>query len=275
MLNLGAIKGAFFFNFSWNEIMKNHRFLFAVSLISLLSAPITDCYAACAQHHSDLKVRVSKVYDGDTLQLVDGTRIRIIGVNAPESGRRGQPDEAFARQAKSLLQSMLSKHQQLVSLQYGPDRLDRYGRTLAHVFLDDGSNIAEQLLLKGLASRVAFPPNLWAQDCYQRSEALARSQNLGIWLHIVTPVDKVSLSDKGFRIIEGKVTRVAESKKSIWLNFNEHFAVRIARKDLHQFSQTRFKQLKGRRLQVRGWMYGYKDKKIIQLRHSSMLEIMK
>ncbi len=122
---------------------------------------------------------------------------------------------------------------------------------------------------------MAFPPNLWAQDCYQRSETLARSRKLGIWQQIVTPDDKLTLSDKGFHIIEGQVTRVGNSKKSIWLNFSKHFAVRIARKDLAQFTNTRFKQLQGRTLQVRGWLYGYKDKKIIRLRHSSMLEIMK
>lgn len=249
--------------------------LSAVSLISLYGGLISCSQAGCGQQQTHLKTSVGKVYDGDTLQLTDGTRIRIIGINTPEFGRRGQAEELFAKQAKSFLQSMLNQQDNRVSLQYGPDHLDRYGRTLAHVFLDDGTNIAEHLLLRGLASRVAFAPNLWAQDCYRRSESLARSQKLGIWQHIVTPVDKLSPGDKGYHIIEGRVTRVGDSKKSIWLNFNQHFAVRIARKDLSRFADTRFKQLQGRTLQIRGWVYGYKDKKIIRLRHSSMLEIMK
>lgn len=255
--------------------MKKRSFLSALTFISLYIGLLSSGYAECRQQHTHLKASVRKVYDGDTLQLTDGTRIRIIGMNSPEFGRHGQADELFAVQAKSLLVSMLDKHHNQVSLQYGPDRLDRYGRTLAHVFLDDGTNIAERLLLKGLAVRVAFPPNLWGQDCYQQSETLARARNLGVWQHIVTPVDELSANDKGFHIIEGQVTRVGNSKKSIWLNFNTHFAVRIARKNLTRFANTRFKELQGRTLQVRGWMYTYKDKKIIQLRHSSMFEIMK
>ncbi len=137
--------------------MKKSGFPSVLTFICLFSALISSCYAECKQQHMHMKASVSKVYDGDTLQLTDGTRIRIIGMNAPEFGRRGQADELFAEQAKSLLVSLLNKHNNQVSLQYGPDRLDRYGRTLAHVFLDDGTNIAEHLLISGLASKGGLP----------------------------------------------------------------------------------------------------------------------
>jgi len=255
--------------------MTVHPNLIALALFALCLGLTNTSFAECAQQRTDLKAQVRKVYDGDTLQLSDGTRIRIIGINAPEFGRRGRTDELLAQQAKSYLEDLLKKHNNKISLQYGPDKFDRYGRTLAHVFLEDGSNVATQLLTRGLAAKVVFPPNIWGQKCYLKSESRARSHNLGLWQHIVTPVEKISLDDKGFRIIEGKITRVADSKKSIWLNFNAHFAVRIARKDLEQFALVNFKQLQSKTIQVRGWVYGYKDKKIIRLRHSSMLEIMK
>ncbi len=246
-----------------------------VPLLSLSTVFSGPGQATCQQQHTDLQARVIRVLDGDTFELHDHTRIRLIGINAPEFAYRGRPAERLATEASDALSTLLAKSDGHVLLQYGSDKHDRYGRTLAHAFATDGSNLGQQLLLKGLAVRVAFPPNLWAQDCYRRAENLAHNQGLGLWPAIITKTTSLTSNSKGFHIVEGRVERVGFSKKSIWLNFKGRFAARIARADLKYFSGIDFKQLSGRRLRVRGWLYNNKGKAVMRLRHSSMLDIMK
>ncbi len=47
---------------------------------------------------------VQRVVDGDTVRLKDGRSVRMIGVNAPETGKKGRPDEPFAVAARQRLQ---------------------------------------------------------------------------------------------------------------------------------------------------------------------------
>ncbi len=53
------------------------------------------------------RVSVTHVYDGDTIKLDDGRKIRLIGINATESGRAGQPDQPFAAEARDRLRSLI------------------------------------------------------------------------------------------------------------------------------------------------------------------------
>jgi endonuclease YncB( thermonuclease family) len=244
-------------------------------VLALYVALLNNAQANCQAQRFDLRTTVGRVLDGDTIELSDRRRIRLIGINAPEFARRGQPAEAFAAQARDTLSALLSKSGQRIALRYGADPQDRYGRTLAHIFLPDGTNLAQQLILKGLAVRIAFPPNMWAQDCYKLAESHARRQQRGLWQHIVTAADALPADSKGFHIIEGTIERVGFSKKSVWLNFKGRFAARIARKELRHFRDIDFKKLTGRTLQVRGWVYGNKNRRLMRLRHSSMLDIMK
>jgi len=245
--------------------------LLGANLIPVFAASTYPCYST----HFDQVAIVDKVYDGDTLRLQDGTHIRIIGINAPEFAYRQRPQQPFARPAKHLVEKLLTEHGNNINLRFGTDRYDRYHRTLAHVFLADGSNLAARLLSEGLATRVAFPPNLWSQACYNQQEKRARVQTRGLWGEIIKNADALPESLRGYHLVEGIIERIGHSKKSVWLNFNDQFAVRIARQDMDQFADLDIKQLAGRKAQVRGWVFQSKNKNIIRLRHSSMLEIMK
>lgn len=252
-----------------------YRTILYVLLCVLLSPAFATPPHPCHSRYTDHSAYVDKVYDGDTLRLRDGTHIRIIGINAPEFAYRQRPSQPFAQAAKNFVEKLLAEQGTNITLRYGPERFDRYQRTLAHVFLADGSNLAARLLAAGLASRVAFPPNLWSQACYHQQEQLARTATRGLWSNLVLSVNALPESVTGYQLIEGIVERIGHSKKSIWLNFTDQFAVRIARRDINQFSGLDIEQLTGKKIQVRGWVFHYKDKNIIRLRHSSMLEIMK
>src|SRR5882724_9434178 len=82
---------------------------------------------------------VQRVVDGDTLMLGTGERIRLIGVNTPESKHPQKPVEAFGKEASAFTKRMVEG--KLVRLEFDPlssrrnDGKDRYSRTLAYVFL--------------------------------------------------------------------------------------------------------------------------------------------
>ena len=106
------------------------------------------------------QVEVARVVDGDTVRLKDGRSIRMIGLNAPETGKKGRTDEPYAVAARQRLQALIEASDSRVSLVIGREGKDRYGRTLAHLYGADGENLEARLLAEGLGSRWASRPML-------------------------------------------------------------------------------------------------------------------
>lgn len=105
---------------------------------------------------------VVRVVDGDTVRVnINGeeTKVRMIGVNTPESvasdeSRNTPEGEVASEYTKSLLEG------KQVYLEYDEERYDKYGRTLAYIYLDDGKTMVEELLLEGgYAEVMIIPPN--------------------------------------------------------------------------------------------------------------------
>jgi micrococcal nuclease len=232
---------------------------------------------------------VAKVVDGDTLKLEDGRLVRFIGINTPEMAKKGVPAEPFARQAKlavkMLLEDSLRDGRTVVGLQYDAERKDRHGRTLAHIYLEDGRSVQADLLTNGLAAQIVVPPNQANKQCYREAELTARDSAKGVWSGFYKPVavEHLPRDTRGFRVISGRVIDIGESRQSIWLNFprrqgesrREGVAVRIHRKDLGYFRQWKPQDLKNRRIIVRGWMFPYKKQLVMRARHPLSIEIIK
>lgn len=87
-------------------------------------------------------VFVERVVDGDTIKTGNKT-IRLLGINCNERG------EEYYGEAKRFLESLILNKS--VKLVYGKDREDRYGRTLAYVFLNE-ENINKKLIEDGYAN---------------------------------------------------------------------------------------------------------------------------
>ncbi len=161
-------------------------------------------------------------------------------------------------------------------LRWGKEKKDRYGRLLAHAFSADGRNLSASLLAAGMGAAIQIPPNLWAWDCYVKAEKSAREQRRGIWGQAYfTPLDVNRLTSdvQGFHFIRGRLSRVGNSKTSLWLNLGKHFALRIRKKELPYFRQIDFNQLIGSELTARGWIYAYKGQWRMNLHHPASLEI--
>jgi endonuclease YncB( thermonuclease family) len=126
-------------------------------------------------------VKVKWVYDGDSLLLTDKRKIRIIGIDTPETKHHRQKAQAYGAKAREALRALLKQLDYQVELRYGKERKDKYKRTLAHVYLPDGTNISNWLLEQGFAKTLAFPPNIALAKCYKKSEEVAQKQLLKIW----------------------------------------------------------------------------------------------
>lgn len=82
-------------------------------------------------------VKVVRIIDGDTIVVGNNTHIRFLGINTPEKG------EFYHDEAMNFLSGLISN--KTVNLEFGKDRQDLYGRTLAYVFLDDKNINLEQV----------------------------------------------------------------------------------------------------------------------------------
>ena len=226
--------------------------MFAAWLV-LPMAVAADCSASAI----DEWVRVEYVYDGDTLTLADGRKVRLIGINTPERGRDGKPSEAFADEARDAVRKLLGK-QGRAGLRFGVQRRDRYDRLLAHVYTADGTVVQQSLLEKGLGAVISVPPNLANHRCYEAAEQGARRRGLGIWsLPRYKGLDSAEIGRgaTGFHIIRGRVAHVDTRRDSVWLTLSGGLALRVDKKNVHYFGSLSLPALTGRHIEVRGWVY--------------------
>jgi endonuclease YncB( thermonuclease family) len=231
---------------------------------------------ACTLAEPDDRVRVRHVYDGDSLVLEDGRRLRVIGINAPELGRDGAADEPLAIAARDALRRQLFQSGGVVGLRYGEERQDHYGRTLAHVFAADGENLGAALLRQGLAVAIIIPPDLWGLDCYPAAEREARAAGRGLWAHSDhQPRESrdLGLREEGFRLVRGRVVRVGRSRDAHWINLEGAVALRVPKDNLGYFDVP-LESLVGRRVEARGWFYLQRNELRATLHHPAALEVL-
>ncbi|MCK4706708.1 MAG: thermonuclease family protein, partial [Gammaproteobacteria bacterium] len=162
----------------------------------------------CANRAYDESATVKYVNDGDTIKLLDGRKIRLIGINTPELARDGQAAEAYALQARDRLRSLLQEHNNHIKLIYGREKQDHYQRSLAHIFLADGSNLQAQLISDGLANAITIPPNDRYTRCYHQIEKKALCQKKGLWSQKTLSVADLDDSASGFHVLRGKLKNI-------------------------------------------------------------------
>lgn len=137
-------------------------------------------------------IKVKRVIDGDTMQLENGERVRLIGIDTPEihdsnklrkdSQRTKQEAEAIkemGRQAFAFTRNLVEgKH---VSLDFDVERQDKYGRLLAYAYLKDGTFVNAEIVKQGYASLMTIPPNVKHADLFTKLYREARENKKGLW----------------------------------------------------------------------------------------------
>lgn len=123
---------------------------------------------------------VRRVIDGDTLELADGTKLRLIGVDCPEvPGDTVDPD-SHAFKAMMYVFTLLEADAQL-KLEYDKERKDKYDRALAYAYLPDGRMLNDLLLEHGWADTMTIEPNTKHAGRFAKLRDEAKGKGRGIW----------------------------------------------------------------------------------------------
>jgi micrococcal nuclease len=125
-----------------------------------------------------------RVIDGDTVDVtVDGTqeRVRLIGIDTPETKKEGTPVQCFGPEASAFTVSLLPTGTAL-HLERDVEARDPYGRLLAYVYrADDGLFVNLEIIRRGYARLLTIPPNLDHADDFVDAAESARDENAGLW----------------------------------------------------------------------------------------------
>jgi micrococcal nuclease len=125
---------------------------------------------------------VQRVTDGDTfVASVRGRRerVRVIGVDTPETVAPDRPVEPYGPEASDFAKRFLTGA--TVRLAGDVEPRDRYGRVLAYVWLADGTFWNALLVAEGYAQQLTIPPNVAYAPLFRRLAAEARGQDRGLW----------------------------------------------------------------------------------------------
>nr|WP_260856064.1 thermonuclease family protein [Pseudomonas psychrotolerans] len=199
------------------------------------------------------EVTVRQVVDGDTLRLVDGRSVRLIGVNAPELGKSGGTAQPFAEAARRRLQALVEASGERLRLVPGREATDHYGRTLAHLYDRQGSNLEARLIAEGLGYAVAIAPNTRLANCQAAAERQARQARLGLWKQDPT-IAASAIRDGGFALVQGRLQSVERNRGGLWLQFDGELVVNVPSRFVDAFDELPLPQWIGRTLEARGWI---------------------
>jgi micrococcal nuclease len=138
-------------------------------------------------------ILVSHVYDGDTIKLANGEKVRFVGIDTPESSenkklfrdaQRSHQDVQeilrMGRAASEYTKSLLNDRR--VRLEFDIEKRDKYGRLLAYVYrADDGLFINEDIIKNGYAYPMTIPPNVRYADEFKKLFREAQKAKRGLW----------------------------------------------------------------------------------------------
>jgi endonuclease YncB( thermonuclease family) len=223
-----------------------------------------DCEIGGGERHS-----VVQVVDGQTLRLLGGREVRLTGALAPnafdaaaETGRWPPADAARL----ALEQIAAGRDLRVVT---SGRRTDRYGRLLAHVFVESGSGVVwvQGELLRAGHARAYLPDG--GNACFAQllaSEAAARKTRAGLWSQTAYRVQSAAevrslLGLVGtFQLVEGRIVTVTGLRSAIYVNFGADWrtdftiSIRGAARREAMSRWTDLAVLGGRLLRVRGWI---------------------
>jgi endonuclease YncB( thermonuclease family) len=256
------------------------RALAVVVLAAMLVIP--HAVGAPAQLRQDGGGVVKTVVDGDTLFLADGREIRLVGIQAPKLplGRRRFKAWPLAQEARKALEKLtLGKR---VTLSFGGRRMDRHGRWLAHLHTATKRWVQGALLEGGMARVYSFADNRALIAEMLALEGKARAARRGIWgndFYRVLEAGKIGRRTRGFQLVEGRVLKVAITRRRTYLNFGRDwkrdFTIVVEARSRRAFPErgAALKKLEGQRVRVRGWLR-WRNGPMLTATHPEQIEVL-
>ncbi len=219
-------------------------------------------------------IPVEYVYDGDTVRLQDGRKIRLLNINTPEIESERKRGEPGGKEAKARLESLVQG--QKVRLEYDVEHRDKYGRTLAYLFNEQRMHLNRLLVREGWAIASIHPPNLKYLDAILAAQAEAEREKRGIWHmahYAAKPIEILRRKHlHGWQRLIGTPLTIKQGRKYLRLLFAADLAVMIPKANLKWFPNL--DAYLGRRLEVRGWPSRRGRIHSILVRHPSALIIL-
>ncbi len=132
------------------------------------------------------KCELIRVKDGDTYVLnVDGveTTVRLIGVDTPESVAPSEYSKENTDEGRSVSEIVKQKIKSgdTLYIEYDVSRTDKYGRTLAYLYFEDGEMVQEWLLENGYAQIMTIQPDSKYADIFAEVQHGAAENKVGLW----------------------------------------------------------------------------------------------
>ena len=142
--------------------------------------PSATSAASSAGESSENLTLVERVVVGDTFVIEGGDRVRMIGVDTPETHHPTKPVQPFGPEAYEYTKRTIEGKR--VELRFDPgETKDRYGRTLAYVYVD-GQFLNETLIREGLARALLnYPFSREMKDRFRAAEDIAKASKRGVW----------------------------------------------------------------------------------------------
>jgi micrococcal nuclease len=147
--------------------------LLALSLVGVQPARPTITQALSARTYL-----VTRVVDGDTIVLEQIGTVRLIGVDTPETVDPRRPVQRFGKEASDFAHRLLNGKR--VRVEYDWNRKDKYNRTLAYVYLEDGTLVNSEIIRQGYGVAYTRYPFKFLSE-FRAVERQAREQNRGLW----------------------------------------------------------------------------------------------
>jgi len=127
---------------------------------------------------------VTKVVDGDTIAIdMHGERatVRFIGIDTPETVHPTKPVECFGIEASNKAKELLTNAVVWLKTDSTQGEQDKYGRLLAYVFLEDGTNVNEYMIRNGYAYEYTYGKAYEYQTLFKEAQLEAQTEKRGLW----------------------------------------------------------------------------------------------
>ncbi len=180
--------------------------------------------------HKQEKGYVVFVYDGDTIKLSNGDKLRLIGIDTPEMNyNKNYQPEFYAKNAFEYLKSRILYRE--ISYEYDIKIYDNYNRKLVYLFDKNNKLINSDLLEKGFGTLFLIPPNVKYKNKLIKAYRSALNKNVGIWGHLntlywnqsqkITNVEKVNFENRLHKksLIKGTIVKSYRNENIIILKF--------------------------------------------------------
>ncbi len=205
--------------------------------LTALLALLLILWGGVCHGQSGEKVLVDKVFDGDTVRLHDGRTVRLFGLDAPEMGHGGRPNQFGAQEASRMLAEMVRGVE--LTLVPAPEAKASHGRIVAVLGLPDGRLVNEELIAAGVAFYYPHPTHggaesPWLHERLLHAQREAMHQGRGVWPHLATlphwkrPMRGNARSLRFFSLDCEDVDRISRANRVEFSSAQEAFAAGYA-----------------------------------------------